>query len=89
MRLWIALLLHRYGSPPRAPLEAQAGSAVLPPLDASPEALFQKVQKVRPALFQNAFRAYPARLKGEAPSPFKRVLPLDPKLLSEVHAVDG
>ena len=35
---WIALLQSRYGSQTRALLEARAGSALFPPVDASPEA---------------------------------------------------
>ena len=85
----IALLQSRYGSQTRALLEARAGSALFPPVDASPEAFFQKVQNVRPAFFQNVSRAYTARLKAEAPSTFERELPLDPQLFPEVYAVDG
>ncbi len=74
---WIALL------------EAQAGSALFPPVDASPEAFFQKVQNVRPVFFRNVFRAFTTALKTEAPSAFERELPLDPKVFPDVYAVDG
>jgi hypothetical protein len=70
-------------------LEARAGSALFPPVDATPEAFFQKVQNVRPAFFQNVFRAYTERLRAEAPSAFERELPLDRKVFPEVFAVDG
>ena len=86
---WISLLQSRYGSQTRALLEARAGSALFPPVDATPEAFFQKVQNVRPAFFQNVFRAYTERLRAEAPSAFERELPLDRKVFPEVYAVDG
>ena len=86
---WISLLQSRYGSQARALLEARAGSALFPPVDATPEAFFQKVQNVRPAFFQNVFRAYTERLRAEAPSAFERELPLDRKVFPEVYAVDG
>ena len=87
--LWIALLQSRYGSQTRALLEAPAGSALFPPVDASPEAFFQKVQNVRPVFFRNVFRAFTTALKAEAPPTFERELPLDPKVFPEVYAVDG
>ena len=86
---WIALLQSRYRSQTRALLEARASSALFPPVDASPEAFFQKVQNVRPVFFRNVFRAFTTALKSEAPSTFERELPLDPKVFPEVYAVDG
>ena len=86
---WISLLQSRYASQTRALLEARAGSALFPPVDATPEAFFQKVQNIRPAFFQDVFRAYTERLRAEAPSAFERELPLDRKVFPEVYAVDG
>jgi hypothetical protein len=86
---WIALLQSRYGSQTRALLEARAGCPLFPPVDATPEAFFQKVQKVRPVFFQNVFRAYTAQLRSEAPLSFEQELPIDPKVFPEVYALDG
>lgn len=86
---WLSLLQSRYGSQTRALLEARAGSPLFPPVDASPEAFFQKVQNVRPVFFQNVFRTYTERLKAEASVGFERELPIDPKLFAHVYAVDG
>lgn len=86
---WIALLQSRFSSQTRALLEARAGSALFPPVDATPEAFFQKIQTVRPVFFQNVFRAYTERLKPEATPSFERELPLDPKVFQNVFAVDG
>jgi len=86
---WISLLQSRYASQTRALLEARAGSALFPPVDASPEAFFQKVQNVRPVFFRNVFRAFTTALKAEAPSTFERELPVDPGVFPEVYAVDG
>lgn len=86
---WIGLLQSRYGSQTRALLEARAGAALFPPVDASPEAFFQKVQNVRPVFFRNVFRAYTEALRAEAPATFERELPLDRKVFPEVYAVDG
>jgi hypothetical protein len=54
---WIRLLQSRYGSQTRALLEARAGWPLFPPVDASPEAFFQKAQAMRPVFFQNVFRS--------------------------------
>ena len=86
---WIGLLQSRYGSQTRALLEARAGSPVFPPVDASPEAFFQKVQNMRPAFFQNVFHAYTERLRAEAPASFEEDLPIDRRRFAEVFAVDG
>jgi Transposase DDE domain len=87
---WISLLQSRYGSQTRALLEARSGSSPLfPPVDATPEAFFQKVQKLRPVFFRNVFRAYTERLKVEAPLSFERELPLEPKVFPEIYALDG
>jgi len=87
---WIALLQSRYGSQTRALLEARAGSSPLfPPVDATPEAFFQKVQNFRPVFFQNIFRNYTAQLKAAAPRSFEQELPIDAKVFPEVYAVDG
>lgn len=86
---WIALLQSRFSSQTRALLEARAGSALFPPVDATPEAFFQKIQTVRPVFFQNVFRAYTERLKPEATPSFERELALDPKVFQNVFAVDG
>ena len=58
---WIALLQSRYGSQTRVLLEARAGPALFPPLDTRAQAFFHMAQNVRPAFFQNVFRAYTAR----------------------------
>jgi hypothetical protein len=47
------------------------------------------VQNVRPAFFQNVFRAYTERLRAEAPAAFERELSLDRKVFPEVYAGDG
>jgi len=86
---WIALLQSRYASQTRGLLEARAGSKLFPPVDATPEAFFQKVQNVRPAFFQNVFRVYTAKLKAEAPLSFEGQLPIDPQVFSEIFALDG
>src|SRR5437868_5053858 len=59
---WIGLLQTRYSSQTRALLEARAGSPLFPPVDAAPEAFFQKAQAFRPAFFHNVFHAYTHRL---------------------------
>jgi hypothetical protein len=86
---WIALLQSRLGSQTRALLEARAGSILFPPVDATPEAFFQKIQNVRPVFFQNVFRAYTARLEPQVPSAFERELPIPEKTFPNVFAVDG
>ncbi|HWM65422.1 MAG TPA: IS4 family transposase [Steroidobacteraceae bacterium] len=86
---WIALLQSRYGSQTRALLEARAGSPLFPPVDATPEAFFQKVQSVRPVFFQSIFRRFTTQLKVEAPLSFERELPVNPKVFPEVYALDG
>ena len=86
---WIGLLQSRYSSQTRALLEARAGSPLFPPVDATPEAFFQKAQSVRPAFFQNVFHAYTERLRDEAPTSFEEDLPLDRRRFAEVFAVDG
>jgi hypothetical protein len=86
---WIALLQSRISSQTRALLEARAGSVLFPPVDATPEAFFQKIQTVRPVFFQNVFRAYTERLKPEAAACFESELPIDPKRFPNVFAVDG
>jgi Transposase DDE domain len=86
---WLALLQSRYASQTRGLLEARAGSKLFPPVDATPEAFFQKAQSVRPAFFQNVFRAYTAELKAEAPPSFERELPIDRRVFPEVYALDG
>jgi hypothetical protein len=86
---WIALLQSRYSSQTRALLEARTGSPLFPPVDATPEAFFQKIQNVRPVFFQNVFRAYTERLKPEAASSFEQELPIDAQLFPNVFAVDG
>lgn len=86
---WIALLQSRLSSQTRALLEARAGSILFPPVDATPEAFFQKIQHVRPSFFQNVFRAYTQRLKPEANRCFERALPIDAEAFPNVFAVDG
>jgi hypothetical protein len=86
---WIALLQSRFSSQTRALLEARAGSILFPPVDATPEAFFQKIQNVRPVFFQNVFRAYTQRLKPEAAASFEQELPLDIGVFPHVFAVDG
>jgi hypothetical protein len=86
---WIALLQSRFGSQTRALLEARAGSMLFPPVDATPEAFFQKIQNVRPVFFQNVFRAYTERLKPQVAPAFETELPIDSKVFPNVFAVDG
>jgi hypothetical protein len=86
---WIGLLQSRYSSQTRALLEARAGSPLFPPIDASPEAFFQKAQAMRPAFFQNVFRTYTARLKSEATACFEQELPISAKAFPEIFALDG
>lgn len=86
---WIGLLQSRYGSQTRALLEARAGSPLFPPIDASPEAFFQKAQAMRPAFFQNVFRAFTARLKRAAPASFEQELPISAKTFPQIFALDG
>ena len=86
---WIALLQSRYASQTRALLEARAGSRLFPPVDATPEAFFQKIQNVRPVFFQNVFRRYTGQLRAEAPLSFERELPIDAKAFPEIYALDG
>jgi hypothetical protein len=86
---WIALLQSRLGSQTRALLEARAGSILFPPVDATPEAFFQKIQNVRPVFFQNVFRAYTERLKPQLAPCFERELPIPAETFPNVFAVDG
>ena len=87
---WIALLQSRYSSRTRALLEARAGTSPLfPPVDATPEAFFQKVQDVRPVFFQNVFRAYTERLKPDAVASFETELPLNATAFPNVFAMHG
>jgi hypothetical protein len=86
---WIGLLQSRYGSQTRALLEARAGSPLFPPVDASPEAFFQKAQEMRPVFFQNVFRAYTERLKSEAPASFEEALPISAEVFPNFFALDG
>lgn len=86
---WIGLLQSRYSSQTRALLEARAGSPLFPPIDASPEAFFQKAQALRPAFFQNVFRVYTARLKSAAPACFEQELPISAQAFPEIFALDG
>jgi hypothetical protein len=86
---WIALLQSRLGSQTRALLEARAGSILFPPVDATPEAFFQKIQNVRPVFFQNVFRAYTERLKPQSAPCFERELPIPAESFPNVFAVDG
>jgi hypothetical protein len=86
---WIGLLQSRYSSQTRALLEARAGSPLFPPVDASPEAFFQKAQDMRPVFFQNVFRGYTARLKSEAPASFEQELPISAKAFPDIFALDG
>lgn len=86
---WIALLQSRVSSQTRALLEARAGSVLFPPVDAAPEAFFQKIQTVRPVFFQNVFRAYTERLKPDAARAFEAELPIDAGAFPNVFALDG
>ena len=86
---WIALLQSRLGSQTRALLEARAGSILFPPVDATPEAFFQKIQNVRPVFFQNVFRAYTERLKPQVSECFEKDLAVDTQAFPNVFAVDG
>jgi len=87
---WIALLQSRYTSQTRALLESQRGSSPLfPPVDATPEAFFQKVQKMRPAFFQNLFRAFTDKLKPLGTRCFESELPVTVEGFPEVYALDG
>ena len=85
---WLALLQSRYASQTRGLLEARGGSKLFPPVDATPEASFQKAQSVRPAFFQNVFRAYTAELKAEA-RPSSSGIAGSSESLPEVYALDG
>jgi Transposase DDE domain len=86
---WIGLLQTRYSSQTRALLEARAGSPLFPPVDAAPEAFFQKAQVFRPAFFHNVFHAYTHRLRAEAPASFEAQLPIPARSFPEIFAVDG
>jgi len=86
---WIGLLQTRYSSQTRALLEARAGSPWFPPVDASPEAFFQRAQELRPAFFHNVFHAYTQRLKTEAARSFESELPISARSFPEIFAVDG
>jgi hypothetical protein len=86
---WIGLLQSRYSSQTRALLEARAGSPLFPPVDATPEAFFQKAQDVRPVFFQEVFHRYTQRLKAEAVACFEQELPLTVEAFPEIFAVDG
>lgn len=67
----------------------RAGSKLFPPANAILKAFFQKAQGVRPAFFQNVFRAFTAALKTQAPPSFERELQIDRRVLPEVYALDG
>lgn len=86
---WIGLLQSRYGSQTRALLEARAGSPLFPPVDATPEAFFQKAQEMRPVFFRNVFRAYTERLKPEAAASFEEELPISAQAFPNIFAADG
>jgi hypothetical protein len=87
---WIVLLQTRYTSQTRALLESQRGSSrIFPPVDATPEAFFQKVQRTRPAFFQNLFRAFTDKLRGFSPQCFESELPVTVEGFPEVYALDG
>ena len=86
---WIGLLQSRYSSQTRALLEARAGSPLFPPVDATPEAFFQKAQDVRPVFFQEVFHRYTQRLKAEAVACFEQELPLTIEAFPEIFAIDG
>jgi len=86
---WIALLKSGYSSQTRALLETRAGSPLFPPVDAAPEAFFQKAQDLRPVFFQNLFRAYTERLRPEAPASFEQELPISAAAFPEIFAIDG
>jgi hypothetical protein len=86
---WIGLLQTRYSSQTRALLEARAGSPWFPPVDATPEAFFQKAQDLRPAFFHNVFHAYTQRLKADAVRSFESELPVSMRSFPEIFAVDG
>lgn len=86
---WIGLLQSRYTSQTRALLEARAGSPLFPPVDAAPEAFFQKAQAFRPAFFHNVFHAYTQRLGAEAPASFEAQLLISSRSFPEIFAVDG
>jgi Transposase DDE domain len=87
---WIALLQSRYTSQTRALLESQRGSSpIFPPVDATPEAFFQKVQDTRPAFFQNLFSAFTAKLREFATQSFESALPVTVEGFPEVYALDG
>ena len=86
---WIGLLQSRIGSQTRAVLEAQSGHPLFPPIDASPESFFMKIQSVRPVFFQNIFHAYTDALKTELKPLFQKDLGIDEKIFANIYAVDG
>lgn len=86
---WIGLLQSRIGSQTRAVLEAQNGHPLFPPIDASPESFFMKIQSVRPVFFQNIFHAYTDQLKSQMKPSFQKDLGIDEKIFPNIYAVDG
>lgn len=90
IRFWFGILLSDYQSQTRALLEARSGtSPLLPHVDATPEAFFQKVQGVRPVFFQNVFRGFTEQLKAEADTCYERDLPLSREAFPNVFVMDG
>lgn len=86
---WIGLLQSRMGSQTRAVLEAQSGHPLFPPIDASPESFFMKIQSVRPVFFQNIFHAYTNSIRGELRPHFQKELGIEEQLFPNIYAVDG
>ena len=86
---WIGLLQGRFTSQTRALLQARSGHPLLPTVDASPEAFFQKIQAVRPAFFRRLFHSFTSKVEPDYRSNFSHTLPNSCLQFTGVYAIDG